>query len=77
MDGSNDIPNLLTVPEVAAIMRIKPKTLRNRMARKNGSAPPSVKDDGGYWVRFERSAVEAWIAQHTDTTTDNQNGSKS
>lgn len=65
-----DIPNLLTVPEVAAIMRIKPKTLRNRMARDNGSAPPVVRD--GYWVRFERAAVEAWIAAHTD----NQNGSK-
>ena len=56
--------DLLTVAPIAKMLGIKPKTLRNKLAKRNGSAPEAVKVDGGYWIRFEPSAVAAWIASH-------------
>lgn len=57
--------DLMTINELAAILRIKPKTLRNRLARKDGSAPPAIKTSNGYNIRFDRQAVADWIAGNT------------
>jgi len=53
--------NLLTVKQVAELLGIAPKTLRNRLGRGDGSAPVAVKTSNGYNIRFERSAIADWI----------------
>jgi len=60
------IPPLLNVAEVAKILGRKPKTLRNQLQRRNDSAPVPVKCSNGYNIRFERAAVLAWIARHSE-----------
>lgn len=69
-DGS--LPRLLTVAEVAARLGIAPKTLRNKLARRDGSAPTPIKSANGYNIRFAKADVEAWIADHRDTNNTNE-----
>ena len=62
----------LTIPEVAALLRVKPKTIRNKIASgvfKEGLhffRPP------GLGTRFKRSAVVAWLEQSQKAISDEQ-----
>lgn len=56
-------PDRLSVQQVADLLGWTTKTLRNRMARHNGSAPEAVKRTGSnYFIEFELSTVSAWLA---------------
>ena len=56
-------PDRLSVQQVADLLGWTTKTLRNRMARHNGSAPEAVKRPGSnYFIEFELSTVSAWLA---------------
>lgn len=56
---------LLTQDEVAAWLRVKPSTLKTWRTR--GGGPPAVTI--GRCVRYERSAVEAWLKSRTEGRT--------
>lgn len=60
------IPKLLTVDEVAAILGIKPKTLRNKLLRRDGSAPRPIKTANGYNIRFSPVDVQEWLANNRE-----------
>lgn len=64
--AGGSLPRLLTVGEVAEMLGIAPKTLRNKLARRDGSAPTPIKSANGYNIRFSPVDVEAWIAAHRD-----------
>lgn len=53
--------DLMTTEELAAHLRVKPKTLANW--RYLGRGPVYVKDGG--LVRYRREDVEAWERDHT------------
>lgn len=57
MTVSSEIEELLTVDDVAAILRVRPRWVYEAAARGD---LPRVKV-GGY-VRFRREAIEQWIA---------------
>ena len=50
---------LLTPEEVAGILKVSPRTLRNWRA--SGKGPPYLKLEGS--VRYRRGDVRAWIRQ--------------
>jgi predicted DNA-binding transcriptional regulator AlpA len=52
----------LTEAEVCALLRITPRTMRNW--RRSGEGPPYVRL-GGLWLRYEQSAIDAWVAART------------
>lgn len=56
---------LLTQEEVAAWLRVKPSTLKTWRTR--GGGPPAVTI--GRCVRYERTAVEAWLKARTEDRT--------
>ncbi|MCK9494177.1 MAG: helix-turn-helix domain-containing protein [Dehalococcoidia bacterium] len=58
----NDFEPLMTVEEAAAYLRLKPKTLRNRVS---AGTIPSVK--AGHGRRFRRADLEAWLRNEGDT----------
>lgn len=68
------IESLLTVKEVASIMGIAEKTLRNKLARRNGSAPVPVKSANGYNIMFDADDVRAWIIAHKEKYTTTNGG---
>ncbi len=62
----SDNPESLNVRQVAALLGIQPKTLRKRLAKRNGTAPRPIKAANGYNLVFLRADVEQWIADHRD-----------
>jgi predicted DNA-binding transcriptional regulator AlpA len=60
---------LLTTDDVALLIAVAPKTLRNW--RHMGGGPPAVKltPARGGAVRYRRSAVERWLAARVETRT--------
>lgn len=61
MSVSPDIEGLLTVEEVADILRVRPRWVYEAAAR---GELPRIKV-GGY-VRFHRADIERWIEQRKD-----------
>lgn len=59
--NSNDLPALLTEPEAAALVGIKPRTWR-RMTR-SGVAPAPIRLGKGErpMIRFRTSELKAWL----------------
>jgi predicted DNA-binding transcriptional regulator AlpA len=58
----DDTRDLMTETELAAELKVKPKTLANQRSRRVG--PPYVKLSGGI-VRYSRSAVRHWLDTKT------------
>jgi hypothetical protein len=64
---------LLTVPELAAVLRFKPKSVYALLARDAG-AIPGCRKVGGAW-RAHRATVLAWLAgQHSDARPQKRGG---
>ena len=57
--NSSDIDDLLTVEEVAALLKVKPSWVYERIRARRGEKLPHVKL--GHYVRFERAAVEEFV----------------
>jgi len=53
---------LMTEAELAALLKVSPKTLANQRTRRVG--PPYLKLSGGI-VRYSRAAVAAWMEANT------------
>lgn len=53
------IPELLTLDELAALLKLKPRTVRRH--HDAGTIPPAIRI--GSTLRWNRAAIEAWIAQ--------------
>ena len=53
----------LTIPEVAALLRVKPKTLRNKIASGVFREGVHFFRPLGLGTRFKWSAVVAWVEQ--------------
>ena len=51
----------MTTAELAAYLKVEPKTLTNW--RYSGRGPAYVKDGG--MVRYRREDIDAWIRDHT------------
>jgi excisionase family DNA binding protein len=57
---SSDADDLLTVEEVAAMLKVKPSWVYQRIRpRRGGAILPHVKL--GHYLRFERQAVEEYV----------------
>jgi len=56
MSGNKN--DLMTTAECAAYVRLKPKTIRNKVSK---GEIPFERPDGGH-PRFRRSAIDAWLA---------------
>jgi predicted DNA-binding transcriptional regulator AlpA len=56
---------LLTPPELAALLGVKVQTLA--AWRVSGDGPPFC--HVGRWVRYRRAAVEAWLLAHERAST--------
>jgi excisionase family DNA binding protein len=56
---SDDFDDLMTVEEVAALLKVKPSWVYERIRARRGDKLPHVKL--GHYVRFERAAVEEFI----------------
>jgi len=61
------VPESLSIHQVAALLGITPKTLRNRLAKKNGSAPLPIRAANGYNLVWLRPDVEQWLADHRES----------
>jgi len=57
--NSNDFDDLLTVEEVAALLKVKRSWVYERIRARKGEKLPHVKL--GHYVRFEKGAVEEYI----------------
>lgn len=57
-----DAGDLMTEAELAAELKVKPKTLANQRSRRVG--PPYIKLSGGI-VRYSRKAVREWVEANT------------
>jgi hypothetical protein len=58
-------PEVLTVPELAVLLRLKPKSIYAMLAR-DAAAIPGLRKIGGAW-RAHRATVVAWLAgQNSD-----------
>lgn len=53
-------PEVLTVKEVAAYLRVAPRTIYRLIRQRDGQAPPAFRV-GNDW-RFHRPTLEAWMA---------------
>jgi excisionase family DNA binding protein len=53
----------LTIPEVAALLKVKPKTIRNKMAAGVFREGVHFFRPPGLGPRFKSSAVVAWLEQ--------------
>lgn len=51
-------PTYLTVPEVAALLRVKPRTIYEMVAQKR---IPFRKPPGSNILRFDRDEIVAWL----------------
>lgn len=60
----NDNLELMTIRELAALLRITPRHVRNLVA--DGKLPPPIKL--GASVRWPRAAVASWLAAQTAET---------
>jgi excisionase family DNA binding protein len=56
---TSDIEDLLTVEEVATLLKVKPSWIYERIRSRRGDKLPHVKL--GHYVRFERVAVEEFV----------------
>jgi excisionase family DNA binding protein len=54
-----DVDDLLTVEEVAALLKVKPSWVYERIRARRGDKLPHVKL--GHYLRFERPAVEEFV----------------
>jgi excisionase family DNA binding protein len=55
----DEIVDLLTVEEVAALLKVRPSWVYERIRARRGDKLPHVKL--GHYVRFERTAVEEFV----------------
>ena len=70
------VEEYLTISEVAALLKVKPKTVKNKMASgifKKGLHYFSPK---GLRPRFKWSAVVAWLEEKEEQATQGVNGSR-
>jgi excisionase family DNA binding protein len=58
-DSHEVVEDLLTVEDVAALLKVKPSWVYERIRSRKGEKLPHVKL--GHYVRFERAAVEEFI----------------
>ena len=56
---------ILTIDEAAAYLAIPKATLYTWRTRRAGFGPPAVKMGG--CLRYRRSDLDAWVAQHVET----------
>jgi len=59
-DGGAQLPDVLTVPELASLLRLRPKSVYAMLSR-DPKAIPGCRKVGGAW-RAHRTTVEAWLA---------------
>lgn len=57
---------LLTVADLAAILRLSPKTLKSDVSRRPETLPPRVRVPGGRRVLWRAKDVEAWLEQRVE-----------
>lgn len=55
------MPPLLTVDDLAAVLRISVKTIWNRRMKAPHTLPPSINLPGTTGLRWRQQDVEAWI----------------
>lgn len=65
-------PVVLTVPELAALLRLKPKSVYALLSR-DRDAIPGVRKVGGAW-RAHRATVLAWLAGQNSDARQRQRG---
>ena len=66
------LPAVLTVPELAALLRFKPKSVYALLSR-DPDAIPGVRKVGGAW-RAHRATVLAWLAGQNSDARQRQRG---
>lgn len=66
------LPVVLTVPELAALLRLKPKSVYALLSREP-DAIPGVRKVGGAW-RAHRATVLAWLAGQNSDARQRQRG---
>jgi len=66
------LPEILTVPELAALLRLKPKSVYAMLSR-DPEAIPGVRKVGGAW-RAHRATVLAWLAGQNSDARQRQRG---
>ena len=66
------LPAVLTVPELAALLRLKPKSVYALLSREP-DAIPGVRKVGGAW-RAHRATVLAWLAGQNSDARQRQRG---
>lgn len=73
-ETANEItaPVVLTVPELAALLRLKPKSVYALLSR-DRDAIPGVRKVGGAW-RAHRATVLAWLAGQNSDARQRQRG---
>lgn len=66
MKKATDTGGLLTEREAAALLRLKPETLRawRTQARYGGRAPPYIQWRESGPVRYRRADLDAWLESH-------------
>jgi hypothetical protein len=65
----------LTTTELAARLKLKPKTIKNKMASGTFRQGVHFFRPPGMQARFKWSAVVGWLEQSQDTTTENDDDS--
>ena len=59
---------LLTIDDLAAILRCSPGSLRNRRSKAPDTLPPAIKPPGSKTTLWRREVVEAWLDEHVERT---------
>jgi predicted DNA-binding transcriptional regulator AlpA len=70
--NESSLPAVLTVPELAALLRLKPKSVYALLSR-DRDAIPGVRKVGGAW-RAHRATVLAWLAGQNSDARQRQRG---
>lgn len=74
-DQTLKVEEYLTIPEVAERLKIKPKTIMNKMAAGIFRKGVHFFSPVGLGPRFKWSAVVAWLEQSNNQVTDNDGDS--
>jgi excisionase family DNA binding protein len=78
MSNTADRPlesTILTIDQAAAYLAIPKATLYTWRTRRAGFGPPAIKLGG--CLRYRRSDLDAWIAQHVETFDGPEDGAES
>jgi predicted DNA-binding transcriptional regulator AlpA len=65
-DLESEMDGLLSVEEVAAMLRRSPETLRKDLRRNPLAVPPRVTVPGTRLLRWRREDVTAWLAANVE-----------